>query len=401
MSMSVVDTTAGLISTAPARMSAALPVTVEVAADFASAAATFEQAARVGVVTPYQSQSFLEGYFRHVDQAAGARAVLITLRDGTGEPLLLLPLAVTSRGPLKVARFIGGKHANFNMPVLGAGASRLDAATLTAALTEAGRKAGIDMFMLSSQPLEWEGVPNPLVALGGQASPSFGYKLALAADGEALLQGRLSKDTRKKLRQKEGKLAAMGTVSYRKATTAEEAQHILAAFFRLKAARFQSQGIDDPFAEPAVRRFLEEAAVTGLDQGRPTVELHALLLDERPVAIYGAVTDATRFCGLFTAFDPDPEISRSTPGDILLMAMIKDCCARGLKTFDLGVGEARYKAQVCDQTEALIDSFLPVTPLGRLAAGVTALATRLKRGIKQSPQGQKLIAMVRKLKARG
>ena len=374
-------------------------ISASVLHDFAAARTMWRELAATGVMTPYQGIDWIESYFRHVEARSGATPVLVVVRDGAGVQMVL-PLAVCAQGPVRVARFIGGKHSNFNMPLLAPGAARLSAEDVRAALNAAGSEAGIDLYALLNQPLEWEGTANPMAGLGGHAAPSAGYKLALQADGEALLQGRLSKDARKKLRQKESKLAQLGSVSYRRATTSCEARAILDAFLTLKAARFQTQGIDDPFAGADVRAFLEEAVTSGLNDGHAVVELHALMLDERPVAIYGAVADSTRFCGLFTAFDADPEISRSSPGDILLMAIIRDCCARGLKTFDLGVGEARYKAQVCDQTEALLNSFVPVSLKGRIAAQAMSVVQDLKRWAKHSPQGQKLIGAIRKLKAR-
>ena len=38
------------------------------------------------------------------------------------------------------------------------------------------------------------------------------------------------------------------------------------------------------------------------------------------------------------------EHSRHSPGLILLMHMIEDCAARGVRSFDIGVGRARYKS---------------------------------------------------------
>ena len=401
MSVSTIQHATAAAASAPSRADGKMPgLTASVLPDFASAKTLWLEMAAAGTATPYQGFDWLESYFRRVEATQGAEAALVVVRNVAGEALMLLPLAITTTGLVRVARFIGGKHSNFNMPVVTDAAARLTTDDLTHALTEAGRIAGIDLFALLNQPTEWEGTPNPMMRLGGQPAPSAGYKLALTADGEALLQGRLSKDTRKKLRQKEGKLAQLGPVTYRRATTSCEARAILDAFLALKAARFQTQGIDDPFAGADVKAFLEEAVTSGLSDGRAVVELHALMLADRPVAIYGAVADDTRFCGLFTAFDADPEISRSSPGDILLMAIIKDCCARGLKTFDLGVGEARYKAQVCDQTEALVNSFVAVTFKGRIAARAMAGLQDLKRWAKHSPQGQKLIAALRKLKAR-
>lgn len=372
---------------------------VEVHDDFAAARAPWLALQASGHATPYQRFDWAEAYFRHVEAADGARLRLVTCRDRAGDVALILPLAVRSHGPVTVARFLGGKHANFNMPVFSLAAANLDPASIRAALQEAGRQAGVDLFALTAQPRDWEGVANPMAGLGGQDSAGAGYKFALAPDGEALLTGKLSKDTRKKLRQKEAKLAQIGPVAYVRPASTAQAREMLAAFLTFKSQRFQSQGIDDPFAGEAVRRFLEEAVAIDAAGQEPPAELHALKAGERIVAVYGAVRGGGRFCGQFTAFDSAPDIARSTPGDILLMAMIRQACRDGLATFDLGVGEARYKMQVCDQREALFDSMVAVNLKGRVAARAMALALAAKRRAKASPLVTRAVASLRKLRA--
>lgn len=365
---------------------------------FAQAATAWDTLETCGHFTPYQQRTWLEAYFRHVEAPQGRRLALVVMQDRAGLPVLLLPLSVGRVGPCRIAAFIGGKHANFHMPLFRT-AGAPGPAALRAALDAAASQAGIDLFAFAAQPIDWEGIANPLAALGGQPSPSQGYKLALEADGEALLARRLSKDTRKKLRQKETKLAQTGEIAYLRPQTGEEAREILDAFLRLKAARFDTQGIDDPFASAGVQAFLAETTRSIRAGTVPTLELHALAVGGRIVSIYGASRAASRFCGIFTAFDSDPQIARSSPGDLLLVRMIAATCREGLKTFDLGVGEARYKAQVCDQREQLIDAFIPASATGHAAALGFSLAMTAKRKAKASPLVTSLLARLRKMRA--
>ena len=399
MSVSALETSHGRLPLAAAP--AARGLGVEVASTFALAHPAWEALARTGCVTPYQQFGWVESYFRHVEAPEGAEPALVILRNAAAEPVMLLPLAVTPTRFGRVARFIGGKHANFHMPLLGADAGRLTAADIASALRQTARIAGIDLYHFMHQPLDWEGIKNPMALLGGQASPSAGYKTALEADGEAMLHARLSKDRRRKMRQKEAKLAAMGAVRYHKPASDDEARALLDRFLAQKAERFSTQGIDDPFAGPQVRAFLDEITTRRDAGGQPILRFHALMLDERPVAIFGGVDDGKRFSGVITAFDGDEEIARTTPGETLLMMMVKDCCARGLATFDLGVGEARYKMAICDATEPLIDTLVPVTVKGRLLAAGMGAGTLGKRIVKQTAVGRAALGFFRKMKARG
>ena len=126
----------------------------------------------------------------------------------------------------------------------------------------------------------------------------------------------------------------------------------------------------------------------------PGIELHALYAGERIVATYGGAAQGGRWSGMFNSFDADEDIARSSPGELLLMNIIDSCCARGLRDFDLGVGEARYKAALCDQPIPLFDAALGFGLTGRSAAALILGKQALKRRIKRDPR---LMALARRL----
>jgi CelD/BcsL family acetyltransferase involved in cellulose biosynthesis len=92
--------------------------------------------------------------------------------------------------------------------------------------------------------------------------------------------------------------------------------------------------------------------------------------------------------------------ARQSPGLLLLVHVIRDCMARGVATYDHGVGEALYKSFFSDATEPLFDSFFGLSPRGQaLAAAIAAKAT-LKRWVKRSPRALELATALRRLLAR-
>ncbi|MFY9292434.1 MAG: GNAT family N-acetyltransferase [Methylorubrum rhodinum] len=339
------------------------------------------------LMTPYQRFDWVAAYAQAgID--ANAKAQILVLKDEAGRPRLLIPLAVGRLGPLRIARMIGDRHANFHMPLF---ASREAAAMrpedLIEALVRAGRRAGIDAFRFTNQPRFWDGVPNPL-GHRGLPAPSDAYGLLLGPDAEATLKRVFSGDARKKVRAKERKLIeALGPVRHRVAATIGEAEEIQAAFYAQKAARFAALGVADAYAEPAVRRFA--AAATAPDAGGhgPAIEVHALETESgRVLATFGGAVDRDRFCGMWTSFDTDPELGRFSPGEILLHRLIGDQAARGRRALDLGVGEASYKAKTCDETIELVESVVPVSAAGHLVAVAAGVASRLKHRVKRSPR---------------
>ena len=59
-----------------------------------------------------------------------------------------------------------------------------------------------------------------------------------------------------------------------------------------------------------------------------------------------------------------PKIARSSPGEMMVHAVVAEAIARGFSEFDLGVGEARYKDESCEAVEPLFDSALGVSARG-------------------------------------
>ena len=375
------------IAVAPATAGASA-LTFEVFSDLAAAEALWRRLEAEPAIcgTPYQRFDWVRA---RVAGLAGAERTTPrggVLRDGAGRPRMLLPLAASREAGCRVARFVGGRHANFHLP-LALDPAGLDPDEVRAALRAAGRSLGIDLFAFALQPVTWDGVANPLAA-GGTPSASDAYGMTFDVDPEATVKLIFSTDARKKLRAKERKLVeALGPVEHRRAAGAAEVDAILAAFYALKAARFSDQGIADPFADPAVKAFLRHACLDGLTEGRPAVELHALVAvrDERMVAIYAGAVDARRFSGMMTAFDGGPEIARCSPGDQLLIRLVRDQAARGRTAFDLGVGESDYKARTCEVTIPLAESWLPVTLRGRVLAEVQRAHALARRRAKRIP----------------
>jgi len=89
-----------------------------------------------------------------------------------------------------------------------------------------------------------------------------------------------------------------------------------------------------------------------------------------------------------------------SPGEQLIIRLVRACCERGLETFDLGIGEAHYKTLFCADAEPLFDSYLPLSPAGRVLATVFAMAASFKRAIKQHESLWSLVRKVRRLSAR-
>ncbi len=327
-------------------------------------------------VSPYQNYDFVAAWFETIGRARALEPMIVVARRSDGRPLALFPLATREAAGLRVAEFLCGRESNFNIGLFHPGGG-LDWRGLLLAAAR-GRPKPPDLLYLRNQPRGFGAFENPLLGRDACPSPSFAYGTALPADVDAL-DCQTSKAARKKLRKKERRLTELGEVVFEHCASGGRAREIIAALIAQKSALLAAKGAAGLFAAPEMRAFLERACHTG------ALEVHALRLSGRVIATYVGLAMDGRFSALANSYDMDEEIARCSPGDILLRAVMRDLVERGFAYFDLGVGEARYKEAVCDETIALYDLVMPVTMRGALAAPLLRIFLDGKRRVKQTP----------------
>lgn len=360
---------------------------IAIESDIAALEAQWRAFEASALATPYQAYGWIRPFVETVGATEKMAFRYALLRDSKGMLCALLPLVITRRSGVRFAELIGGKHANYHMGLYApAFAACFDAALAQEMLRDIGAAiGGLDAIIFVNQPTSWQGVGNPPALLATGSSPSRAYKLALATDGEATLKRSMSSHARKKLRNKLSRFKEFGPSALTRARSPAEIERVLTAFLAQKTERFRDMGVADPFAEPAIRDFLQQAAVGGGDNGRPVIELYSLDLAGESVATYVGAAQGERFSGMATSFDMGSPTLRTSPGELLLAELIKLKCSEGFTSFDLGVGEARYKTTFCDDHDDLVDSFLPLTAKGRVFVAAAQAKRALKRRIKASP----------------
>ncbi len=376
---------------------AAAPITVGVFDRFEAVRPDWMALQAEASVSGYQLLAWREAFQRHL--GAGQAPCIAVLADGSGRPQAILPFALCRRAGVTTASFIGGKHANFGMGLWRPAFARsMTGEALQATLRRIAAMSSlpIDLFALNNQPLSWGGLANPFALLPHRPSPSFGYRLALGPDADAVLERVVSSDSRRKLRRKERSLADHGPLSFVVARDLEAITRFTDTFLAYKAARLAELGIADVFAVPGMRDFIIAAA----SGEAPALELCALMVGDTPVALFGGTIAQGRYSGMFNAMIPGP-LQKGSPGELLLHHLIRHCCARGLTVIDLGAGEAAYKANICDGVDPLFDQTVATTARGAVVAAGMAAAGLAKRRVKQSPALWGLVVKLRRLRARG
>lgn len=363
-------------------------VKVEVHRDIDAIAADWAELERLAPASIYQTRAFVLPWLATLGAARKITPFFVVARDSLGRATALLCLGLRQFGWFRTASFLGDKEANFNLGLFRPGVN-FRASDLRRLLRDAAKAAGADapdVFILKNQPYDWNRTQNPFALLPRRQSPSFAYATKLADDAAAFLETKLSKDTRKKLRKKEARLAEIGQLALITGDDPDDARKILDAFFTDKIRRCEEKSITSDLATPAMRAFFDRLSRQKTAAGKPWLELYGLSLGGRVIATYVGAAHSGRFSAMVNSFDGDPVISKSSPGDLLLMKLVAAQCRLGRASFDLGIGEARYKETYCDTTVPLFDLVMPLGPKGAVLAVRQAFCSRLKLAIKKNPQ---------------
>ncbi|WP_375412858.1 GNAT family N-acetyltransferase [uncultured Bradyrhizobium sp.] len=332
--------------------------------------------------TPYQRFDLLNHWQRRVGEREGIRPFIVIGYDRDRQPLLLLPLGVTRKHGIRIAKFLGGKHATFNMALwdkdFAAGAA---AADLEALLSAIRAHALADVLALTRQPRRWIDQPNPFALLPGQLSANDCPLLNMAPGAPPA--SRISNSFRRRLKGKERKLQSLPGYGYRLATSDAEIKRLLDWFFTIKPQRMAAQKLPDVFADPGIEDFIRDACLTPIAGGH-AIDIHALQCDDEVIAIFAGVADGQRFSMMFNTYTLSGN-AKYSPGLILMRDIIDHYAARGFTSLDLGIGSDDYKRLFCKDDEPIFDSFVPLTLRGRIAAHGLSGLTHAKRTIKHTP----------------
>jgi CelD/BcsL family acetyltransferase involved in cellulose biosynthesis len=367
---------------------------IELVHDLADAEAIWRGLENAGQsCTPFQRFDFVAAWQRNVGAQEGLSPLIVIACDSERRPLMLLPLAVKHAYGARCAGFMGGKHSTFNMALwdrdFAATATAADLEGLVAALS-ARRPA--DVLALHQQPLNWRGLPNPIALLPHQ--PSANDLPLLKMEPGAAPTALVSKSFRQRLKGKERKLQPLAGYRYHLATTDADVTRLLDWFFRIKPLRMAEQKLPDVFAEPGIEDFIRNACAAPVSGGNRVIDIHALECDEEVIAIFAGVADGHRFSMMFNTYTMSAN-SKYSPGLILMRNIIDHYAGRDYRAFDLGIGSDDYKRLFCKDDEPIFDSFIPLSPRGKLAAGVMSGLNRTKRLVKHNPA---LLEMAQKLR---
>lgn len=348
--------------------------------------------------TVYQSFDWTDCWLAEAAPALGIRPAIVALRI-EGRLVAVMPLGIERIGPFRLARHLGGEHANIRTPLV-AGDWRCptdDAAADRLLRRIATAIGGVDLFDFDALPAEQEGTPL-FLARHGAARPARCNvgTLRLKPDFAALLAEHRGAKKSKKHRWQKNALAPIGGYRLHRAASRAEAEAMFDAFLAEKAAWFRRMGIEDSFAAPGVAAFFRRLiARRWQDEESTVIDIDAIEFGGAIHAILGSGSTHGRQSGYFLSITDD-EWRRISPGELLIHDVVAEACARGTVLLDLGRGEERYKASWLDRVETHVRLVRPVTPLGHLAALALKGRDEIERRVRADERLWRLVMQFRR-----
>lgn len=328
------------------------------------------------IASPYQRRIFTENFLKSIAGERDGQAFLLSVAGQDGKPLLLWPFLQEKRASWRIARPIGGAHANFNLPLFdAAGCAEVGAARLKAVLDQAFFEAGCDFIFIPHAPLAWLDEPNPFLCWQHQPSVNQARSAKLGADGPSSLKALRSKTSLRNLAAKKRKLSGLGALRFMRIAPGQESLKVLRSYRHLKDRWSQLRHISNEFAEDGVGRFYERMAVAG------SLLLWAVELDDEIIAIAGGYLDNGHFSLAIIASEQE-RLAAHSPGDLVIEQVIGDLPGLGARTVDFGTGDVEYKRRWLPIDMPLADILSPVTFAGQVGVSLARAGLGVKAFVK-------------------
>lgn len=346
------------------------------------------------VATPFQSAAWIAALDAALAPARAASIELLWVTDAASHELIVaLPIAVRRVGGLRVVETADLGVADYQAPLIGPASASVtsDAQACTALLVAITRALGdADLLRFEKMPHAIAGRVNPLVMLAGvRASRFVANRLQVPDTVEAFIASR-GKKYRKEAERCFRRIADEGEVRFERASSPDEIRAAYAQLEAWQSMRHNEAGHVYALDDPALSRFYRDLALADADGASPFASIFTLSVGDRFVAILYGVEHAGAFTLLRIA-DAGADWKHVSPGRLVVIETMRHMVARGVRSFDMGIGDYPFKRWIGCTAEPLADVERALTwrALPRVAA------TAARRRLRESPR---MLALVRRLR---
>ncbi len=328
----------------------------------------------------FQTPELLTTWARHF---AGETLATVVVRHDD-RPVLVWPLMVGRRRPLRVARGAGAPITQYDEVLLDPDAE--SAPALEAALDALSKSMRPDLVLLERVRAD-----SALGTALRDVAPICGAEAAPYIDlsrGTAAALGGMKSNVAKKQRKRVRRFQKEGCVSFALAGDAAEAEAWIEEALALKRDWLKSTGrISRAFMKSETDRCLAELAAS-LRNGDPSPRMivSRLTLNGRSAAFEAGFRHRDAYYLYLRAFAPD--LAAFGPGNVLTEHMLGWCAENGVSRYDMMAPRSRNKSEWQSSEVAVLDFALPLSLNGRIytEAVLKRLAPALRGAFYALPQ---------------
>jgi CelD/BcsL family acetyltransferase involved in cellulose biosynthesis len=321
----------------------------------------------------FQTREFITVWAETLGSGDHIDARFIDVADHNGKMILRLPLAIETRGGIKVLGFADQSSADYCAPLLYTTAidwTRERSLALWAAVETA--LPPIDKVVLEKMPAMVGDCVNPLYRISGESNPESAHGSVLTrpwAEIEAT-QAQL-----KTIKRKARGLEKLGEVRFIVASDKAERGRLLARLLEQKQRRFEDTRVPGFVESPQSKRFFELAT----DVFAATGQLHlaALEVGGEIIATSWTVSVGKTIYELMIGFESG-EWAKHSGGRILNLRFLEWAKAQGYTYLDHGIGDEDWKIENCDTHVALGRLIAARSAKGRRQMAKAAFVARVR-----------------------
>ena len=294
---------------------------------------------RHGHCTAFQTRAWVESWFDTVGRAQKVAPLDVLVREeGSGRPVMLLPLCRTRRASLRVIECAGGQVTDYQGPLFARGFSPSGATALQLRREIAARLGG-DLIAFDRMPEKIAGAPNPLCGIFRSRPVTYSsWMVSLPATKEAFEAISLDRSFLKELRRKGRRVRGNGSTRVIEALTPADRDRVFAALCEQRGRRFAELDRFNILADAAHLSFYRRA----IHHPRSNCRLFALEVDGEIIATAMGPSHGGQF-HLILSTIAEGRWKSSSPGNVLIDEMITLLIAQGTTHFDFTIGDEPYK----------------------------------------------------------
>jgi len=322
-------------------------IAIDVVRDWRQAASRLSAGHR----TVFQHGYWLEAWYQAFDDVAPLIAVISD--SATGKDIAMVPMISHVRRGIRIVEFADLGVSDNNAPIVAPDAA-LDAAAANAigmALVEALRALPdrFDLLRLRKMPAQVGGKPNPLASLGRIGSCSLNGNLVLMGDTYEAYRASIKRMQMPRCWRVFNRHQG---ARFEIATDVARARELLDVMDVQQQARMRKLGSPFVLNDETHARFYREVVRQGLDDGYAVVS--ALVCDEGVIGTSFGIRQGANYCLLRISHAGD-SWSSCSPGLLIIERTMAALHAKGVRRFDLSIGNQDYKRRFGAERVPLTD----------------------------------------------